>query len=92
MKAIKLSALGNQFGEVLRCLPGRKGRTDRKAEDLTAICEPIVYKMWEPRRLTTPWAFTDCCRDSFTFFFFTLLRCSLCTEFLIFSRTCLWVA
>jgi hypothetical protein len=22
--------------------------------DLTAICEPIVYKMWDPRRLTNP--------------------------------------
>jgi hypothetical protein len=28
-----------------------KGRAARKA-DLTAICEPIVQKMWEPRRLT----------------------------------------
>jgi hypothetical protein len=27
----------------------------RKA-DLTTIYEPIVYKMWEPRRLTTLWA------------------------------------
>jgi hypothetical protein len=23
--------------------------------------------MWEPRRLTTPWAFTGCYRKSFTF-------------------------
>jgi hypothetical protein len=23
--------------------------------------------MWEPRRLTTPWAFAACYRDSFTF-------------------------
>jgi hypothetical protein len=40
-----------------------------KAENLTVICEPIVQKMWEPRRLTTLWAFTACYRDSFTFFF-----------------------
>jgi hypothetical protein len=26
--------------------------------------------MWEPRRLTTLWAFTVCYRDSFTFFFY----------------------
>jgi hypothetical protein len=26
--------------------------------------------MWEPRRLTTLWAFTACCGNSFTFFFF----------------------
>jgi hypothetical protein len=35
----------------------------------TAICEPIVLKMWEPRRLTTLWASTACYTDSFTFFF-----------------------
>jgi hypothetical protein len=28
-------------------LPGGKGRPARKADNLTAICEPIVYKMWE---------------------------------------------
>jgi hypothetical protein len=36
-----------------RNLPGGKGRPVRGADNLTAICEPIVYKMWEPRRLTT---------------------------------------
>jgi hypothetical protein len=35
---------------------------------LTAICEPIVYKMWEPRPLTTLWDSTACYRDRFTFF------------------------
>jgi hypothetical protein len=38
---------------------------------LTAICEPIVYKMWEPRRLITLWALTACYRDSFTFLWFS---------------------
>jgi hypothetical protein len=39
----------------------------RKADNLTAICEPIVYKMWEPQRLTTLRASTTCYRDnSFT--------------------------
>jgi hypothetical protein len=52
-----------------RNLHGGKGRPARGAENLTAICEPIVYKMWEPRRLTTLWAFTACYRDSLTFFF-----------------------
>jgi hypothetical protein len=33
-------------------LPGDHGRTARKADNLTAICETILYKMWEPRRLT----------------------------------------
>jgi hypothetical protein len=31
------------------------GRPGRKADNLTAICEPIAYKMWKPRRLTTLW-------------------------------------
>jgi hypothetical protein len=53
-----------------RDLPGGKGRQAREGDNLTAICELIVWKMWEPRRLTTLWFFTACYRDSFTFFFF----------------------
>jgi hypothetical protein len=29
-----------------RNLPGVKGRRARGADNLTEICEPIVYKMW----------------------------------------------
>jgi hypothetical protein len=49
-------------------LLGGKGRPVHKADNLTAICEPIVKKMSEPQRLTTLWAFTACLRDSFTFY------------------------
>jgi hypothetical protein len=49
-------------------IPGGKGRPARKA-DFTAICEPTVYKMWAPRRLTTLWASKACYRDTFTFTF-----------------------
>jgi hypothetical protein len=49
-----------------RNLPGPKGRPARKADNLTAICEPIVWKMWQSRRLTTWWPSTACYRDSFT--------------------------
>jgi hypothetical protein len=49
-----------------RNLPGSKGRPTRKP-NLTAICEPTVYKIREPLRLTTLWASTACYRDSFTF-------------------------
>jgi hypothetical protein len=45
-------------------LPRGKGRPARKADNLTAICEPTVLKMWEPRRLTTLSASTACYRDS----------------------------
>jgi hypothetical protein len=55
-------------------IPGGKGRPARKADNLTAICEPIVYKMWEPQHLTTLWASTARYRDSFTL--------TLCIHFL----------
>jgi hypothetical protein len=50
-----------------RNLPGGKGRPARKADSLTTIWEPIVWKMWESRRLTILWASTVCYRNSFTF-------------------------
>jgi hypothetical protein len=46
---------------------GLELRPAREADNLTAICEPIVYKMWQPRRLTTLRAFMACYRDSFMF-------------------------
>jgi hypothetical protein len=57
-------------GKRTRNLPGSKGRPALRADNLTAICEPIVYKMWEPRRVTTLWAFTACYRDNFTLTFY----------------------
>jgi hypothetical protein len=48
-----------------RNLPGCKERPVHKADNLTAIIEPIVYKMWEPRRLTSLWSSTACYKDSF---------------------------
>jgi hypothetical protein len=36
-------------------LPGCKRLQALKADNLTAISEPIVYKMREPLRLTAPW-------------------------------------
>jgi hypothetical protein len=48
-----------------RNIPGGEGRPARKA-DLTAICAPIVYKMWEPQHLTALWVSTARYRDTFT--------------------------
>jgi hypothetical protein len=48
---------------------GGKERPARKADNLAAICEPNVYKIGEPRRLTALWASTACYRDSFNFYF-----------------------
>jgi hypothetical protein len=53
-----------------RNLPGGWGWGDRpmrKADNLTAICEPIVQKMWEPSRLTTLYASTTCYMACFLF-------------------------
>jgi hypothetical protein len=36
-----------------------------RGDNLTAIYEPIIWKIWEPRRLTTLWTSTVC----FTFFY-----------------------
>jgi hypothetical protein len=49
-----------------RNLPGGKERLARNADKLTAICEPIVYKMWQPLRLTALQTSTSCYRESFT--------------------------
>jgi hypothetical protein len=38
-------------------------RPVRKADNLTTICEPTVYKIWEPRRPTPLWASTACYSD-----------------------------
>jgi hypothetical protein len=35
-------------------LPGGKGQPAREADNLIAVYEPFVYKMWEPRRLCGP--------------------------------------
>jgi hypothetical protein len=48
-----------------RNLPGGKGQPALKADNLTANCEPIVYKIWQPQRLTTLWVSTAYYRDSF---------------------------
>jgi hypothetical protein len=37
----------------------------RKADNLTAIFEPIVQIMWNPQHLTTLYASTACYGDSF---------------------------
>jgi hypothetical protein len=47
-----------------RDLSGGKKRPARKAENLAANCEPIFWRMWEPRRLTALWASTACYRDT----------------------------
>jgi hypothetical protein len=51
-----------------RNIHGGKGRPARKADNFTAICEPTVYKMWEPQHLTALWVSTARYRDTFTFY------------------------
>jgi hypothetical protein len=57
-------ALGSTM-PLTEMVPG-KTRPARKT-DLTAICEPIVWKMWQPRHPTALWASGACYGASFTF-------------------------
>jgi hypothetical protein len=41
-------------------LLGVKLRGARKADNLTVTSEPIISKIWEPRRLTNLWASRTC--------------------------------
>jgi hypothetical protein len=58
-------------------LGGGKARPTLKDENLTAICEPIVYKTWDPRRLTLLRPSKTCYSDSdsSTFYLNFLLDC-----------------
>jgi hypothetical protein len=68
-----------------RYLLGGKGRLARRADKLTAICEPTLWKIWEPRRLTTLRTSTACHSDSSILF--TLFICGLFNETVINSTT-----
>jgi hypothetical protein len=48
-------------------LSGHKDRLARKNNKLAANYDPIVWKMWEPRRLTTLWASTACYKIALPF-------------------------
>jgi hypothetical protein len=53
-------------------IPGDKGRPARKADNLTAICDPTVSNMWVPQHITILWAYTACYRDSFPYVEYTM--------------------
>jgi hypothetical protein len=72
----------NNPGSIRR--PG--GRPARKADNLTAISEPIDQKMWESRRLTTLWASTSCYRDSFTFIIIIIIIISAVLQRIVKSK------
>jgi hypothetical protein len=41
---------------------GNRARPVRMADNLTIICEPVFYTMWDPQHLTTllaPWPVTE---------------------------------
>jgi hypothetical protein len=46
---------------------GGRARPACKADNLTAICEPIIYTMWDPQHLTALQASKMCYGDSFSF-------------------------
>jgi hypothetical protein len=53
---------------------GSRARPVRRADSLTAICEPTVYTMLDPQHLTTLYASTACYEDSFTSLTFTFSK------------------
>jgi hypothetical protein len=55
-----------------RNLPGGKGRPARKADNLTAICEPIVWKMWCDCRLQSCEVLTAAVMKSAIFWYIAL--------------------
>jgi hypothetical protein len=46
---------------------GGKAQLARKTNNLTAICEPITYTLWDPQHFTTLLASTACYGDSLAF-------------------------
>jgi hypothetical protein len=50
-------------------LHGNKSLRAPKYDNLTPIREPSVWKMWDPRRLITVWAFTAYYSDKYIFYF-----------------------
>jgi hypothetical protein len=56
---------------------GVKGRPAHKADNLIAICELTVLKMWELQRFTTLWASTACYKDSFIPLAFTFCQLNI---------------
>jgi hypothetical protein len=44
-------------------LPRSAGWPARKTDNLNAICDPNVLETWEPRCLTSLWAYTACYKD-----------------------------
>jgi hypothetical protein len=52
---------------------GGRGRQAHKADNLIAICETTVWKMWDLWRHTNLSTSTACCKDSFTFYMIGIL-------------------
>jgi hypothetical protein len=72
----------------MRNVPEGEGRTARKADDITAICERTVYKIWKPLRLTILLASTAYYRDSFTLFCTLISKIFCYKKYIIFAVTC----
>jgi hypothetical protein len=53
---------------------GSRARSACMDGNVTAICEQIVYKIWDSLGLTTLQASTACCRDIFAFLLYTFQK------------------
>jgi hypothetical protein len=43
----------NEYQKQKNNVSGEQSAASHKTDSLTVICEPIVYKMWDPQHLTT---------------------------------------
>jgi hypothetical protein len=64
-RTVALGSTQPQWEMSTRNLSGGKGRPAHKVDNLSVICGPIFYKIWELRRLKILWTSTACYRDGF---------------------------
>jgi hypothetical protein len=66
---------------------GSGARPVRMADNLNAICELIVYTMWDPQHITTLLAFTACYGYSFTLYIYLYIKVTGEIKIRIFSNS-----
>jgi hypothetical protein len=53
-----LTEMSNRSRQIM--FLGSRARPEHRADDAAAICEPVVWTLWDPQHLTTLWTSTAC--------------------------------